>query len=63
MKKILITLGVLIGIIIFLYGALAALVNQGLDLTTALTVFFAVILGGAGLIWVLRDNQGTPPPN
>lgn len=63
MKKILIALAVTIGLIIFLYGALAALVNQGLDLVTALAVFFAVILGGAGLIWVLRDNQGAPPPN
>ncbi len=63
MKKILIALAVTIGVIIFLYGALAALVNQGLDLVTALAVFFAVILGGAGLIWVLRDNQGTRPPN
>lgn len=63
MKKILITLAALIGIVIFLYGALAALVNQGLDLVTALAVFFAVILGGAGLIWILRDKPGASPPN
>ena len=63
MKKILIALAVTIGIVIFLYGALAALVNQGLDLVTALAVFFAVILGGAGLVWLLRDKPGTPPPN
>jgi uncharacterized membrane protein len=62
MKKILIALAIFIGVFMFLYGAIAALVNQGLSLGTALTVFFLVVVGGAGLVWILRDRPEETPP-
>ncbi len=62
MKKVLIALAIFLGIFIFLYGAIAALVNQGLSLGTALTVFFLVIAGGGGLVWILRDRPEDSPP-
>ncbi len=62
MKKILIAFAIFLGIFMFLYGAIAALVNQGLSLGTALTVFFLVVVGGAGLVWILRDQPKETPP-
>jgi uncharacterized membrane protein len=63
MKKVLIGLALFLAISVFMYGAITALLGQGLSLPTALTVFFLVILGGAGLIWMLRDKPGSSPPN
>ncbi len=61
MKKILIGISVLIGITIFLYGALAAMVAQGLDIYRAVAVFWVVILGGGWMVWALRgEATGSP---
>jgi flagellar biosynthesis protein FliQ len=56
MKKILIGIAVTIGILIFLYGSLAAMVEQGLSLFRAVAVFLVVILGGAWMVWALRGE-------
>ncbi len=59
MKKPLIALAVLLGVVIFTYGSLAALVNQGVGLSMAITIFFLVLVGGAGLVYLMKD----PPEN
>ncbi len=61
MKKILIGITVLIGITIFLYGALAAMVAQGLDIYRAVAVFWVVILGGGWMVWALRGEATESP--
>ncbi len=56
MKKLLIALAVFLGVVIFTYGSLAALVNQGVGLTMAITIFFLVLIGGAALVYLLKDS-------
>ena len=56
MKKLLIALGIAFGILIFLYAALSALVNQGLNIADAVVVLLLVVLGGGALIWAVREN-------
>lgn len=56
MKKVLIGLAITAGIIMFLYGSLAAMVNQGVDFVSSVVIFILVVLGSIGLLWVLKDK-------
>ncbi len=61
MKKLFIGIAALLGITIFTYGSVATLVNKGLSLSYSLTIFFAVLLCGSGLVWVLKDRPVDRP--
>ena len=61
MKKILIGIAISIGILIFLYGSLAAMVDQGLDIYRAVAVFWVVVLGGGWMVWALRGEATKSP--
>ena len=54
MKKIALFAAAVLGLAIFLYASLSALVNQGLNLPGAVVVFLLVVMGGAGLLWAVR---------
>jgi len=54
MKKLPLILGGLLAAAIFIYGSLAALVNQGLPLPAAVIMLVIVVGGGAAMIRYLR---------
>ena len=54
MNKLLIGLGLTLMVLIFLYAAMASLVNQGLSAFGAAFMLILVVSGGAGLLWILR---------
>jgi hypothetical protein len=60
MKKIALVLAALFAAVIFVYGSLAALVHQGLGLFAAVLVFFAVLLGGLGIVMLVGKNPAAP---
>jgi hypothetical protein len=60
MKKLgLIVFGV-VAALIFTYGALAALVNQGMNLPSAVVVFVGIIIGGIAVVKLLGGDSDTP---
>jgi predicted tellurium resistance membrane protein TerC len=60
MKKIgLIAAGVLAALI-FTYGSLASLVNQGMSLPAAVAVFIAIIAGGIAVVKLLGNDSDAP---
>lgn len=42
--------------LLFIYGSLSALVNQGLSLTAAVLIFGAILGGGTGILMFLRNT-------
>ena len=65
MNKVgLITAGVLAALI-FAYGSIAAMVNQGMSLPAAIVIFIVVIVGGIAVVRFLGDSNDPPenPPS
>lgn len=57
MKKTLVVITLLFASVMFFYGAVAALVNQGHGLLNALLTFVLVGLGAGALIWFARSGE------
>ena len=57
MKKTFVIILVLFALVIFFYGAVAALVNQGHGLLNALLTFVLVGVGAGALIWLTRPDR------
>lgn len=57
MKKTFILIILLFAAILFFYGAVAALVNQGHGLAGSLLTFVLVGLGAGALIWFVRPDR------
>ncbi len=57
MKKTLLVIAIVFAILMFFYGGVSALVNQGHGLGNALFTFAAVIAGGIGLIWMVKSGR------
>ncbi len=57
MKKTFVTILVLFALVIFFYGAVAALVNQGHGLFNSLLTFALVGVGAGALIWFMRPDK------
>ena len=56
MTKTFLVIGALFAAILFFYGAVSALVNQGHPLGSALITFVLVVAGAALLIWVVKPK-------
>ena len=57
MKKTLLIAVALLAALIFFYGAVSALVNQGHSLASSLTTFVLVGAGTATLIWFIKSGR------
>lgn len=57
MKKTFVIILLLFALVIFFYGAVAALVNQGHGLSSALLTFVLVGVGAGALIWLMRPDE------
>jgi len=57
MKKTFVIIILLFASVIFFYGAVAALVNQGHGLFNSLLTFVLVGLGAGALIWFMRPDR------
>ncbi|HIE55257.1 MAG TPA: hypothetical protein EYP90_08780 [Chromatiaceae bacterium] len=57
MKKTFFALVFLFVLVLFLYGTVAALVNQGHGLFNALLTFVLVGLGAGALVWFARPGK------
>ena len=57
MKKTLLIILFLFASVLFFYGAVSALVNQGQGLATALLTFVLVGLGAGALVWFARPGK------
>ena len=60
MKKIGLIVAGILAALLFSYGALAALVNQGLSLPAAALVFVGIVIGGIAVVKLL-GNAPEPP--
>ena len=60
MKKLGLIVAGIFAALLFTYGALSALVNQGMGLGAAVLVFGAVVIGGIAIVKLL-GNQPAPP--
>jgi FtsH-binding integral membrane protein len=56
MKKTLLIVGACFAALMLFYGAISALVNQGHALSSSLVTFVLVIVGTAGLIWMVKSG-------
>ncbi len=54
MNKIALFAGAVVGILIFLYAALSALVNQGLTIWGAIVMLIVILAGGTALLLAVR---------
>ena len=57
MKKTFVIILILFALVIFFYGAVAALVNRGHALSSALLTFVLVGVGAGALIWLMRPDE------
>ena len=56
MKKIGLVFAGIFAALLFTYGALAALVNQGLSLAAAVLVFVGIVIGGIAIVKLLGNK-------
>ena len=57
MKKTFVIILALFALVIFFYGAVAALVNQGHGLLNSLLTLVLVGIGAGALIWLMRPDR------
>ncbi len=60
MKKIGLIAAGIVAALIFSYGSLAALVNQGMSLPAAVFVFIGIIVGGFAVVKLLGSDSDSP---
>ena len=60
MKKLGLILAGLFAALLFAYGSISALVNQGLGLRAAVLIFGAIVVGGVGIVMFVGKNPDPP---
>ncbi len=60
MKKFGLIAAGIMAALIFTYGSLAALVNQGMSLPAALFVFVGIVVGGIAVVKLLGSDNDSP---